>query len=122
MFETGHQSKWDIPAPRTQVGTRKLGHINSDFLKLNSAGGETILSGPCVMLFLPDGAEPLELWNIATVTLGRADSRDNKPPTIDLSQHHAGLLGVSRLHAEIFYRDGKYFVRDLGSTNGTLGQ
>jgi len=27
---------------------------------------------------------------------------------------------VSRRHARIFYKDGKWFIEDLGSTNGTI--
>jgi len=27
---------------------------------------------------------------------------------------------VSRRHARIFYRNGKWFIEDLGSTNGTI--
>lgn len=27
---------------------------------------------------------------------------------------------VSRRHARIFYRDGKWYIEDLGSTNGTV--
>ncbi len=27
---------------------------------------------------------------------------------------------VSRRHARIFYRDGKWFIEDIGSTNGTI--
>ena len=27
---------------------------------------------------------------------------------------------VSRRHARIFYREGKWFIEDLGSTNGTI--
>ena len=119
MVEIFQQDKWDIPSPRTQVGTRKLGDVNAELLSFNTIGGEKPLDGPCVLLFFPDGTKPLELWNIATVTLGRADNYGKKQPMIDLNSHHGALLGVSRLHAEIFYRDGNYFVRDLESTNGT---
>jgi len=38
---------------------------------------------------------------------------------VDLSEHHAALLGVSRIHAEIIYEDSNYYVRNLGSKNGT---
>ncbi len=27
---------------------------------------------------------------------------------------------VSRRHARLFYKDGKWFIEDLGSTNGTI--
>jgi len=43
------------------------------------------------------------------ITMGRDDTNDITFP-IDL---------VSRVHAIIYERDGDYFVRDLGSLNGT---
>lgn len=101
------------------IQTRHLNPINSEFLKMNIPEQQHSIEGPCIMLYLPDGTEPLELWNIAVATLGRADTYNKTQPTIDLNAHHASLLGVSRLHAQIFYRDGHYYVKDLGSTNGT---
>ncbi|MGB7338396.1 MAG: FHA domain-containing protein [Phototrophicaceae bacterium] len=103
----------------TNVETRQLGVINSDYLRFDSAIGHEALKGPGIVLYLPDDARPIELWNIAVVSLGRTDRYSTVQPSIDLSKHHASLLGVSRIHAEIFYRDGKYYVRDLNSTNGT---
>jgi pSer/pThr/pTyr-binding forkhead associated (FHA) protein len=41
--------------------------------------------------------------------IGRAESADLRVETVE----------VSREHAEIFYRNGMWLVRDLGSTNGT---
>lgn len=99
--------------------TRKLGSINTDLLQLDLNQEPRILEGPCIMLYLPDGLEPVQLHNIAVVTLGRSDKNKKTQPMLDLNANHAKLLGVSRIHAEIFYRDGNYFVRDLESTNGT---
>lgn len=101
------------------ISTRQLNPVNSQLLRLKYPKASRVLNGPCIMLYLPDGAEPLELWNIAVVTLGRADSYSKTIPTVDLTEHHGKLLGVSRLHAQIFYRDNHYYLKDLGSTNGT---
>jgi len=54
----------------------------------------------------------------AQLTLGRFDPVSG-PVDLDLT----GLPGsetVSRLHAEIYYSDGAWHVKDLGSTNGVF--
>lgn len=75
--------------------------------------------GNCIILYLPAILEPIQLWNQTPITLGRSDKHLNLYPTVDLSEHSAALLGVSRLHAEISYEDSGYYVRDLDSKNGT---
>ena len=50
--------------------------------------------------------------------IGRWDADNGIFPDIDLDAHDPEAK-VSRRHARIIYRDGKYTVEDLGSTNGT---
>lgn len=76
-------------------------------------------SGHCIILYLPEIREPIELWNQSSITIGRFDKRLNYRPTLDLSEHHALQLGVSRIHAEISYENAAYYVQDLESKNGT---
>jgi pSer/pThr/pTyr-binding forkhead associated (FHA) protein len=75
--------------------------------------------GPCLILYIPSRLEPVKLWTKARITLGRKDKRQAVEPTVDLTHDYGYRLGVSRLHAEIFYHDGSYHIRDLGSSNGT---
>ena len=75
--------------------------------------------GHCIILYLPAILEPIKLWNQTLITLGRNDKHLNQYPTVDLSEHHAALLGVSRIHAEITYENSNYYVQDMGSKNGT---
>lgn len=75
--------------------------------------------GHCITLYLPEMREPIELWNQSNITIGRFDNQLNYRPTIDLSEHHAAQLGVSRIHAEISYENAAYYVQDLESKNGT---
>jgi hypothetical protein len=72
-----------------------------------------------IALALAGHAEPIVVRNTATITLGRADRQRNAIPTIDLSDDNALLLGVSRLHAKILYMDGNFYIKDMGSINGT---
>ena len=50
--------------------------------------------------------------------IGRWDADNGIFPDIDLDAHDPEAK-VSRRHARIIFRDGKYAVEDLGSTNGT---
>jgi pSer/pThr/pTyr-binding forkhead associated (FHA) protein len=63
--------------------------------------------------------EPIILRNTASITFGRADRQRNAIPTVDLSDHDALELGVSRLHAKVLYLDGCFYIKDMGSINGT---
>lgn len=70
-------------------------------------------------LYLPSSITPIIIRNTTTFTLGRSDQDRNVKPTIDLTKENALWLGVSRLHAKILYSDGQFYLKDLGSTNGT---
>jgi pSer/pThr/pTyr-binding forkhead associated (FHA) protein len=72
-----------------------------------------------IRLYLPATRDPIEIWNEPSVTLGRRDNRHQVFPTIDLTDHYAGQLGVSRLHAQISFKEACFYVTDLGSKNGT---
>ena len=52
----------------------------------------------------------------AVTTLGRPDSETGNYPDVEIDLDE----GVSRKHAEIRLRGGRYCLIDLGSTNGTL--
>ena len=52
----------------------------------------------------------------AVTTLGRPDSDTGNYPDVEIEMDE----GVSRKHAEIRLRDSRYYLIDLGSTNGTL--
>jgi len=54
-----------------------------------------------------------------SVNIGRWDADGGALPEIDLTQDDPSTH-VSRKHARIFFKDGKYFIEDLGSANGTF--
>jgi hypothetical protein len=56
------------------------------------------------------GAPPFELRTDVKATIGRADECELAVPS----------NRVSRRHAEVFWKDGKPHLKDLGSQNGTL--
>lgn len=51
--------------------------------------------------------------------IGRWDSDAGAFPDVDLSEDDPGSY-VSRHHARIFIKNGRYFLEDLGSTNKTV--
>jgi pSer/pThr/pTyr-binding forkhead associated (FHA) protein len=71
-----------------------------------------------VLLYLTGQAQPLVVVYQQTVDLGRR-SPFGETPAIDLTDHQAYSLGVSRRHASITLNQDGCWIRDLGSVNGT---
>jgi pSer/pThr/pTyr-binding forkhead associated (FHA) protein len=93
----------DIKPKKT--AKKKSSDVSSDAMKIS--------------LYLPNRRKPIVICNTASITLGRTDRQRNAIPTVDLSEENALLLGVSRLHAKLLYIDGGFYLKDMGSTNGT---
>jgi hypothetical protein len=51
--------------------------------------------------------------------LGRQSQGNIAPNTVDLTKYQGHLLGVSRQHASISFKDGSFVIEDLNSSNGT---
>lgn len=75
------------------------------------------VSKQTVRIYLSTDPEPLVFENAERLVLGREDGIF--APEVDLSPYFASMLGVSRLHAEITYERGVYYLKDLNSSNGT---
>jgi pSer/pThr/pTyr-binding forkhead associated (FHA) protein len=71
-----------------------------------------------ISFYLPSRHDPL-VSRETTITMGRRDPKRKINPTIDLTEERGAQLGVSRLHAEINYQKGRYYLKDMGSSNGT---
>jgi CheY-like chemotaxis protein len=54
-----------------------------------------------------------------SMVIGRSDSDQHIFPEIDLLPYNAFAMGVSRKHAEIEIHEGRLYLKDLNSTNGT---
>ena len=71
-----------------------------------------------ISFYLPSRSEPL-ISRETTITIGRRDPKRKISPTIDLTEERGAQLGVSRLHVEINFQNGRYYLKDMGSANGT---
>lgn len=84
---------------------------------LQAALAERPETGTGMLFYIPNESNPLVITGEDVIQIGRAGGNAN--PTVDLNPYHGRELGVSRIHAEIIFRDGSYVIKDLGSTNGT---
>ena len=71
-----------------------------------------------LLLVIAGKDQPLFLTKSNVITLGR-EVRGESTAHVDFTPHNAFHLGVSRQHGVIEISRGRYFVRDLESTNGT---
>jgi pSer/pThr/pTyr-binding forkhead associated (FHA) protein len=72
-----------------------------------------------VSFYMPGRSDPVIVNGMKTITIGRRDPKRQINPTIDLTEDHGAKLGVSRMHAELNFVNGQYYVKDTGSSNGT---
>ena len=62
----------------------------------------------------------VELPAASEVLVGRKDIVHGIFPDLDLTPDGGLNKGVSRRHAKIFQRGGKFYIEDVGSANGTF--
>jgi hypothetical protein len=72
-----------------------------------------------VSFYMPGRSDPVIVNGMKTISIGRRDPKRQINPTIDLTEDHGAKLGVSRMHAELNFVNGQYYVKDTGSSNGT---
>lgn len=63
---------------------------------------------------------PIALDVQKSVSFGRAAGPGSLETHVDLSRFEASTMGVSRLHMVLHPRDGKFYIEDKGSMNGTF--
>lgn len=96
-----------IMLTRQLVGTAPLQAVPPDS-RTNSA-----------VLFVAGYSDaPLTILLKNPMSFGRGADLPDKS-YIDLSRFNANDFGVSRVHMTLHYRDGKFYVEDLDSVNGT---
>jgi hypothetical protein len=111
--QNGSHSPADVPQPEV-VGRKASGAVN-----ISSSGtpGEKVHARLVIERGKSVGKQ--FLINSAESNIGRWDADGGIFPDVDLDSDDPEAK-VSRRHARITYNDGKYFLEDLGSTNGTF--
>lgn len=79
---------------------------------------EKIANNHGILFYIANQTKPIVITDVDIIRVGRSDGSTTEL-ALDLSPFHGAELGVSRYHAEISYTDKTYFIKDMGSTNGT---
>ncbi len=72
-----------------------------------------------VVVFVAGHKDPLVLTAKESLSFGRSVSQ-NLDSHVDLGRYNAVDNGVSRLHARLNFENGKFYIVDLSSVNGTF--
>lgn len=108
----GTQFLRTIPVAPQPIGTQTLQPPQADQAYLQK-------TAPGTLTFIVAGyPQPLVLRKKGDIVLGRRMPNESAP-TVDMTQYNGHLLGVSRRHAIISFKNQGYTLEDLNSTNGT---
>lgn len=102
----------------SQCGTSFTVKVAIDPTPTPDGPPQSIAAPSDLFLFVSGHNQPIVLRNMKEITLGRK-SPNTASPIVDLTPYDEKPPEISRKHAMIEQVDGTYFLRDLGSTNGT---
>ena len=111
--QNGSRAPTAVPQP--EVATGKAGAA----LNVSSALSSNDKAHAKLLIERGKSAGKQFLLSAAESQIGRWDADGGIFPDVDLDSDDPEAK-VSRRHARISHRDGKYFLEDLGSTNGTF--
>ncbi|GAB4338773.1 MAG: hypothetical protein Kow00117_20050 [Phototrophicales bacterium] len=109
----------ELPQDETSNTTRRPPMSDSIEPNFPSPSSGVVKTVDTLTFYIPGRMEPLVIQNIDHILIGRRDDEKGFYPTIDLVPYYGVMLGVSRRHAEITLEDGKCYLKDLNSANGT---
>lgn len=107
-------SRLPAPAPQPEAAGKASAAVN-----LASPHGSTDKAHAKLVIERGKSAGKQFLLNAAESQIGRWDADGGVFPDVDLDTDDPEAK-VSRRHARVTFRDGQYFLEDLGSTNGTF--
>ncbi|GAA6617903.1 MFS transporter [Scytonema sp. NUACC26] len=119
IFNALLATKKPSPSPSPDSPTVALSFINAEQVNLSESFVEvpTIAEKPVARLFHVQSDKVIELPdNFSLIRIGKPNKRSF--PDIDLSTLPNSDI-VSRIHAEIKFEGGEYYIQDMGSSNGT---
>jgi hypothetical protein len=109
----------DLSRPDTAILSRR--NLSRRLSSSKTSDGTVTFGDQRELLLVIRGiVERLVVPNELSITLGRSDLSTRFHPDVDLTAYGALDRGVSREHARLHTEDGRLYVTDLGSTNGTF--
>ena len=110
----GNGSRAPVPAPQPEAAAQSGAAVNRTSLSGSS-------DKPHAKLVIERGKSAGKHFPLsgAESQIGRWDADGGVFPDVDLDSDDPEAK-VSRRHARITFREGQYFLEDLGSTNGTF--
>jgi hypothetical protein len=107
----------DLYSTHIMNRSQTLRHLLSEIPGLNT---EAIAAPTRIKLFIRGIPEYLTMTEGQIVLVGRADFRSRGfHPDLDLTRYGAHERGVSRAHARLHIQEGKLYITDFYSANGT---
>lgn len=112
LRKTEYGKTWVVSTDESisQALTEILRATMEDEEKIDSRG---------ILFYIANQSKPIIITDEDLIRVGRDNNKPSSTTTLDLTSYHGAELGVSRNHAEITFLDDTYFLKDLGSTNGT---
>lgn len=107
-------SRKPVPAAQPEAAGKGSAAVN-----LSSSPGSSDKAHAKLVIERGKSAGKQFLLSAAESQIGRWDADGGVFPDVDLDTDDPEAK-VSRRHARVTFRDGQYFVEDLGSTNGTF--
>jgi hypothetical protein len=101
-----------------EIATVQVADQPARLARIEHAAQLTRTHRDAIALFIMGESEPLLVKGRGKTILGRHIPGE-RPPTVDLTNYGAHLLGVSRQHALVSFINKRYTIEDLASTNGT---
>ncbi len=111
--QNGSHSRSSIPQPELAAGKASAG------VNLSSQVGAGQQAHAKLVIERGKSVGKQFLLSASESQIGRWDADGGIFPDVDLDSDDPEAK-VSRRHARITYREGQYFLEDLGSTNGTF--
>jgi pSer/pThr/pTyr-binding forkhead associated (FHA) protein len=104
-----------------QESTRQIGAGPSIVAPITAANpNQTASIGLAITLVVVQTGTRLRLHAAEQLLIGRKDPAKGIYPDVDLGPEGGYDAGVSRKHAILSHRQGKFVIEDLGSANGTF--
>lgn len=108
------------PLGTEPIAERDLPTARAHPWKTDADPGRAVESPPLLHAEVLSTGRRIRLPSAQGVEIGRLDAVHGVFPDVDLTPDQGLEGGVSRRHCKISYAEGKCFVEDLGSANGTF--